>query len=364
MPSGYLGALARAALVLALLLATSHPCRAQIPVELHANSVLYLDNSEFDGPFRSGETVPGSFQQLFVDIAPGRRTVVRFGVFAVERGGSSSPVDHVLPIVALRWGNGRHRFVLGTIDSADRRHPRGPDRETPHGLLPPLAAETRWVTHSYEAGAQWFVDTGRQQQDIWFDYQAANTREHREKFDVGAVGRLHIAGPLAAGYQFHVVHHGGQQFASGPVSDSVALGPGVLLEGRVGPIRSVSLEVYGLAAYDRPDRAVESATVRGKAVFLRASLQTRLWRAHLIAWRGDDFNHEDGDPNYLSRFPDGTRFARVRDYSEAGLTRLFQLASAIDFEGSLRLHHIESRFAYSYRLVAIVHLTLWKTTIP
>ena len=339
-------------------------CDAQTPVDLHLDSAIYVDNAEFDGPFRSGETILGSFQMLFFDIAPAKRTVLRVGVFGLERAGSASAVDHVLPIVALRWGNGRHRFVVGTIDSADRRHLRGPDRETPHGLLPALAVETLWFTRAYEAGAQWFVDAGRHQQDAWFDYQMENTPEHREKFDVGAVGRAHLAGPLALGYQFHVVHHGGQQFNSGPVSDSYALGPGVILEGPVGSLKAVSLELYGLAAYDRRDRTDPSGAVRGKAAFLRVTVQTPLWRAHAIAWRGDNFNHEDGDPNYLSRFPDGSPFRRVRDYSEAGLARLFPLASGLDFEGSLRLHHVESRFSYSYRLLAIVHLGLWKTTLP
>ncbi len=339
------------------------PCRAQTTVELHLDSAIYADNSEFDNEFREGATTLGSFQQIFFDVAPAHRTTLRFGVFALERAGSHSAVDHALPIVSLHWGNGRHRFVLGTIDSADRRRPLGPDRETPHGLLPPLAIETRWFTHPYEAGAQWFVDTARQQQDVWFDYQVENTPEHREKFDVGAVGRARLAGPLSVGYQFHVVHHGGQQFASGPVSDSFAVGPGVILQGPVGSFRSVSLELYGLAASDRPDRANPASTVRGKAVFVRSSFETGAWRAHVIAWRGDDFLHEDGDPDYLSRFLDGRLFRRVRDYSEAGLTRLFPLANGVDFEGSLRLHRVESNFSYSYRLLAIVHLGLWKTTI-
>lgn len=348
----------------AVLLAVVRPCAAQIPVTLRFDSVIYADNNEFDGPLRSGETILGSFQQLFFDIAPNDRTVLRVGAFAVERAGSHAPVDHLLPIVALRWENGRQRFILGTLDSADRRRPLGPDRETPHGLLPALAVETAWFTRAYEAGGQWQVRTGPYGHDAWFDYQMEDTPAHREKFDVGAVGRARLAGPLAFAYQLHLVHHGGQQFDTGPVSDSLGLGPGVMVEGRVGRFQSASLEVYGLAAYDRPDRAAPARTVRGKGAFLRAAVETLCWRAHLIVWRGDNFNHEDADPNYLSRFPDGSQFRHVRDYSEAGVARLFRLAPGVDFQGSFRLHRVESRFAYSYRLVAIVHLGLWKTTLP
>ena len=63
-------------------------CDAQTPVDLHLDSAIYVDNAEFDGPFRSGETILGSFQMLFFDIAPAKRTVLRVGVFGLERAGS------------------------------------------------------------------------------------------------------------------------------------------------------------------------------------------------------------------------------------------------------------------------------------
>jgi hypothetical protein len=350
-------------LLAAVLLAVARPSVAQTLVTLHLDSLFYADNTEFDGPFRSGETILGAWQRIFFDIAPSDRVTVQLGLFTTERAGSPSPVDHALPIVALRLGTARHRFILGTLDSPDRRRAFGPDRTTPHGLLPPLAVETQWFTRAYEAGAQWLTRTAAYSHDVWFGYQATNTPEHREKFDIGAVGRARIAGPLAVGYQFHVVHHGGQQFDHGPVSDSVALGPGLIVEGPLGRLTSASLEVFGLAARDRPDRASPSRTVNGKAVLVRAVGQVRRWRGHLIAWRGDDFNHEDGDPNYLSRFPDGTRYARTRDYAEIGLAKLFQPAAGVDLEASFRLHRIEASYAYSYRLLGTVHFTLWETRI-
>jgi hypothetical protein len=79
-------------------------------------------------------------------------------------------------------------------------------------------------------------------------------------------------------------------------------------------------------------------------------------------WRGDDFNHEDGDPNYLSRDHSGARYGGTRDYSELGLAKLFRPAPAVDLEGSVRVHRVEANFGYSYRLLAIVHFTLWRGT--
>ena len=333
---------------------------AQTAVSLHADSVFYGDNTEFAGPFRSGETTLGAFQRIYFDFAPNDRTTLQLGLYTNERAGSHSPVDKALPIVALRLGTARHRFVFGTFDYRDSRPGFGPDRTTPHGLLPALAVETLWFTRAYEAGVQWLARSDRHTHDVWFDYQIGNTPLHREKFDAGAIGRARVAGPVALAYQFHLVHHGGQQFDGGPVSDSLGVGPGLIVEGPVGGLKAVSLEIFGLAAYDRPDRAVPSRTVQGKAVFVRVAAERRGWRAHVIGWRGDDFNHEDGDPNYLSRFPDGSRYRRTRDYSEAGLARLFQPAPGVDLEGSVRLHRIEANWAYSYRLLATVHLNLWQ----
>jgi hypothetical protein len=59
----------------------------------------------------------------------------------------------------------------------------------------------------------------------------------------------------------------------------------------------------------------------------------------------------------------GMRYHGTRDYSELGLTRLFRPAPAIDVEGSVRMHRVEANFGYSYRVLAIVHLTLWRASI-
>ncbi len=350
-------------LVAVIALAAAWPSAAQTPASLALDSVFYGDNTEFRGPFRSGGTVLGSLQRLVFEMRPSDRAVVQFGVYSLERAGSHSPVDKVLPIVSVRLGTARRRFVMGTLDTGDGHRPLGPDRTTPHGLLPPLSLETQWFTRAYEAGLQSLVSTPRYGHDIWFDYQVANNAVHREKFDTGAIGRLLVGGPVTVVYQAHVVHHGGQQFDIGAVSDSLALAPGLLLQGPIGRLPSASLEVYGLVAVDRPNRAIPAATIEGKAGFVRFAAEGRGWRGHVIVWRGDDFNHEDGDANYLSRRPDGSRYRKTRDYSEAGLTRLFHFADNVDLEGSARLHHIDSYFAYSYRLLATVRLSLWHGTI-
>jgi hypothetical protein len=348
------------ALLLLGLLASATPATAQTPAAVRLDSLFFADNTEFRGPFRTGETVLGSLQRVVFEIRPGERATVQIGVYALERAGAPSTFEHVLPIVALRLGTPRQQFILGTLETGGRRDGFGPDRATPHDLLPPLAVETDWFARHYQAGLQWLTRTRRFTQDAWFNYQWGNTTTRREKFDAGIVGRAHIAGPLDVGYQVHVVHHGGQQHHNGPVSDSFAIGPGLVLEGRVGRVPKVSLELYGLASHDGPDRGTPERSIEGKAAFLRAAFQGRQWRAHVIMWRADEAHHEDGDPNYLSRFLDGVPFRPVRDYSETGFAWLFRPAPGVDLEASARLHRIESTFSYSYRVLATVHLTLWE----
>jgi hypothetical protein len=321
--------------------------------------VFFGDDTELSNPFRPGESILGSNQRIIAEIEAGEHATLQFGVYAIERAGSHSPVDRALPIVSLRLHSPTQRLTLGTL-STDRAD-FGPDRTTLHGLLPPLARETLWFTRAYEAGIQWQVRTARLAHELWYNYQKQNTPEHREHFDAGTTGRFRLFGPAAAAYQVHLVHHGGELYANGSVSDSLAFGPGVVVRGAVGPFDALSLEAFGLAAHDRPDRAAPSAqrTISGAGLFLRATAEKNGWRGHAIVWRGNDFNHEDGDAHYQSRYATGSPYRSTRHYGESGVAKLFRPAPGVDVEASGRLHRVEREIGYSFRLVAIVNLA-WR----
>jgi hypothetical protein len=286
------------------------------------------------------------------------------GAYSLERDGSDRRSELARPVVSLTMGNKRHRFIMGTLETGDQPMGMGPDRTTPHGLLPPLADERLWFTRANETGVQWKENLQRFTQDVWFDYQKLDTPEHRELFNGGIIGKVQRSdnAPVALVYQFHVVHHGGQQYQSGPVSDSFGYGPGVLLRHALPTVGRATLEAYMLFSYDRPDRQLPELTVTGHAVFMCVAAERDNWRGHIIGWKGSTFKHESGDANYLSLLPDGTNFLNTRDYAEAGLARLFKPAPTIDFEASARAHLIQGRWGYSYRLVAIAHLGIWHTT--
>jgi len=52
---------------------------------------------------------------------------------------------------------------------------------------------------------------------------------------------------------------------------------------------AVLVTVTAAVSADRPDREDETQTTVGQALFVRAAAERNRWRAHLIVWRGADF---------------------------------------------------------------------------
>jgi hypothetical protein len=354
--------------------AQSAPESATTPVSVSADMVFYGDNNEFFSMFRTGETVLGSWLRARLDLALSPHAALTLGVYALGRDGcdsfaqdhaASSPCHFELarPVASLALGTRRHRVILGTLQTGGQPEGMGPDRTTPHGLLPALAVEQLWLDHGYEAGAQWLEDSRHWRQDLWFDYRRAVSDQHHEFFNAGSVGHLQPSptAPVALAYQFQIVHHGGQDAETGPISDSFAGGPGLVLRHPFPTIGLASLETYALFSDDRPDRTHDELTMRGHALLVRLAAENNGWRAHVIGWEGHDFKHEDGDPNYQSYVPDlHQNFLGTRNYYELGLARVMHPGKTIDFEVSGRAHYTQDRWGYSYRLVGIVHFGVWQ----
>ena len=332
---------------------------AQTGVSVGADALFYGDNTEFRNPFREGETIFGAAIRLDGRVDLSDRVTLTFGFFGNQRFGSDDGFDQARPIAALAVTKGASTFIFGTLATPRAGVPAGPDRTGPHGLLPPLQREVLAFERPYEAGLQWRFDGKALQHDLWLNWQRLNTPEHRERLDGGGRLEWRARGILSLPLQAHIVHEGGQLYASGPVRDSVAAVSGVILSprpstnaGDANRMRAM-LELYALVSHDTPDRTVPERTLTGGAFFGRASAERRGWRAHLIAWRGDDFVKDEGDANYQSLRRNGTRYRGVRDYAEAGLTRTFAVAPGALIEGSFRLHRVERHYEYSYRVLAI-----------
>lgn len=332
--------------------------RAQERVTIAADVLLYGDNTEFRNPFREGETLFGAAPRLSVLFGFGEAASLELGAFANTRFGSERASEQTRPVIALTVARGASRFIFGTLQTPRVMDPSGADRSGPHGLLPPLQAETLAFDRPYEAGLQWTVTHARFHQDAWLSWQQLNTPDHRERFNAGVNLQYAVAPALMLPVQFHIVHHGGQQFAAGPVADSFAAAGGLEVHRAVGGVR-VRAALLGLASRHVPDRERPDRSRTGRAMFARASLERGGWGAHTLFWRGKDFVKEEGDANYLSVRRDGTYYGGIRDYAEAGLTRRFHPAPQVRVEVSGRLHRVERHYGYSYRVLAVTSAR-WK----
>lgn len=343
--------------VILLLAGWPPPLLAQPGVTLHADLLFYGDNTEFRNPFREGETIFGAVVRVWAGIDAGDRVTISLGALTNQRFGSSDAFELVRPIASLTVRGATSSFVMGTLPQP--RPAEGPDRGSPHGLLPPLQRETLTFERPYEAGLAWTFRGTRLQHEMWLNWQRLNTPSHRERFDAGAVADVHTTGWLTIPLQFHVVHEGGQQFASGPVADSFGGAAGVLLRRAVTAKATAMIDVHGLLSRFVPDRSLPQRSRNGAGFFGRVALARSGWRGHVIFWRGDDFITEEGDPNYLSRRRNGSLYRGVRDYAEAGITRTFQLAPDVQLQASARLHRVEQHYEYSYRILGNANLR-WK----
>lgn len=337
--------------------------------------VFYGDNTEFANPFRDGETTLGASGHVFLEFGFGESARLRAGFFGLNRFASRRFLEHAEPMVALEIGSHRSRFIFGALQTTGAAHDvEGPDRETPHALLPPLQQETLTFTRGQETGLQWLVDTPLVDHDIWLNWQRLNTASARERFDAGYRGGLRLASRLRLLGQWHLVHEGGQQFASGAVRDSQAVAMGLAFEspryrgrgfapaptpGGTGHPRQgvrVKLDAHAVLTEFVPDRERLERREVGLGVFARGALHLGDWRAHLIVWRGRDALKEEGDANYLALRTDGSIEHKVRDYSEVGVTRRFEPAPGIAVLAAVRVHRVEADYQYSYRIVGRVRL--------
>lgn len=322
-------------------------------VTLKGDVLLYGDNTEFRNPFREGETIFGAAPRVCALVHLGDRVDLELGATGNHAFGGDDAFALARPVVALTIRGRRSTFTFGTLPLPRVDPAAGPDNGGPHRLLPPLQRETLSFTRPYEAGLQWTFTSPRLQHEMWINWQRLNTAEHRERFDGGAAGEVRAARHLFLPFQLHIEHEGGQLFASGAVRDSLGAALGASLRGSPARFDSAAIEVFALASRHVPDRSQPDRRRSGAGVFTRASAVRSGWRGHILFWRGDDFVKEGGDPNYLSIRRDGTRYRGVRDYAEAGLTRSFRPAPGVTVAASARVHRVEQRYEYSYRVLGV-----------
>lgn len=315
--------------------------------------LFFGDNTEFRNPFRDGETLLGASATIAVEVPLSDRAALVAGAFGMRQYGSDAAFDLARPVLTLRLRNDRSTVLIGTLHAPRAGNPPGPDRTGPHGLLPPIQRETLAFERPYEAGLQWVLAGESFSHDAWINWQRLNTPAHRERFDAGIAGEARVASWLAIPFQAHIVHEGGQLFAAGPVADSTAFGSGAIVRRHALGAR-VTAEAHGLISRYVPDRDAAARYREGAGLFMRVAGERAAWRGHAILWRSRDFVKVEGDANYLSVTRAGDALRGTRRYAEAGVARTFRPAPEARVETSARLHKVEDRIEYSFRVLGIV----------
>lgn len=321
---------------------------------LQSDAIFYGDNTEFHNPFREGETIFGAAVRIVAIVDVTGRVTLTAGAFANQRFGSENAFEQVRPVLSLNVHGRRSAFIFGALPPQTSSVPVGPDRAGPHGLLPPLQRETLAYDRPFENGLAWNFDGARVKEHFWLAWQRLNTSEHRERFDGGINASLQASEHVTLPLQMHVVHEGGQLYASGSVNDSAALAVGVDLHRMWAGQSGIGMEMYALGSRYVPDRSRGDLSRDGVGALARASAEWPGWRAHVIFTRGRNFITDEGDRNYLAIRLDGTRYRGIRDYAETGLARRFTLAANAMIEASGRLHRIEGHYEYSFRILSIL----------
>ena len=332
---------------------------AQEQVAIRSELVFYGDNTEFRNPFREGETIFGAAIRIEAAVDLNDRVSFSVGGFGNQRFGSSKAFEQARPVLSLTVRGTRSAFTFGTLPSPASAARIGPDRGGPHALLPPIQRETLSYDRPHEMGLAWTFDGTLLQHAFWLEWQRLNTPEHRERFDGGANTSVRLSKLVSVPVQVHVVHEGGQLHSAGAVADSAAAAVGVHLNGALTSRYQGVLEIFGLVSRHVPDRSQPNLNADGRAFLGRASVERSGWRGHIMFWRGRNFIKDEGDPNYLSTRRNGERYKGTRDYSETGLTRRFTLAPSARLDVSGRLHRVEGRYEYSYRVLGVVS-ALWR----
>jgi hypothetical protein len=347
-----------AVLLLASVLLAREASAQGVDFKLDTQFTFYGDNTEFTNPFAVGVTTLGIHGTVVGEARTSARLAIRFGVYGNQVFGSSRGFDDARPVISLVIGPKSSRLIMGTLSTVRRADGIGPDRTTLHGQLPPVQVETLSFERPWEPGLQWLVDTARYQHDAWVHWQRVNTVTQREIFDAGWSSRLRLNRAATMRADMFERHQGGQRTTLGAVSDSWAGTFGLDVGGPAGPLDRVGLEALVLGSRYVPDRADLSSARSGFATFLRASVEEGHWRFHGLLFRGDDFIAVEGDPLYQSVQRDHREVRSLRDYAEAGATRLFPLAKDSWLEASVRWHRAENHYGYSYRILSTVGFSI------
>ena len=257
----------------------------------------------------------GAFPILAVTVAPfGPWLTLRLGSIDIEHGHHPALLDED----RYRYGRPYQELYNRSIEVM-REVGDDPFLPVENGFQ--LRAVTEWV-----------------RAEVYLDWQLLETEEHREKFAVGVLARFESRW-LEAGFDYRLVHYGGQLFTNvrqGPDPKRVPNGLAVFLQPRL-QLDWFEGDLYGAFVFGRaPDAHYGFEAGADVTLFSLGRLGYRVWLP-----KGGEAKYvsEDGDPIYS-----GPR-------SHRAIFGLFGRYGAIEIAGRLDLVFAEGADKVQYLTV-------------
>jgi hypothetical protein len=296
-------------------------------------ATAFIKNLELTGNRRKsleGETFFGFLAPTRLRYRLGEKSTVELGAVLGHNFGDDDGLDVVSPLVRLVAEPETGVFVIG-----------GTLMRT-HWMHEALLDDVQAFRENAEQGLQLRVDRDCFKGDYWINWRVRERTDRREQFEVGLANQGRF-GALRVDTQAFVHHHGGQQNSLGGKENNVtALGGLSLGLFRTDAGSEVRLSSHALWNQNESDFRADS---QGRGIESR--LEWTLGggergfavRSHVSHFSGEDVRSARGDTLYIAD-----------DYSQLGVSALFDVGDGMQIETALVLQLIESKVNYTFQI--------------
>ncbi len=255
----------------------------------------YLNNLEYFNDLREGEPFWGAYINSRLCYRPHRKFIFSAGIHLRKDFGDESFLSKVFPLFQAVYIHKDFHLVFGELFSNQR-----------HGLLDALLKEQYRYNPVIEEGIQIYIKKKAFTLDVWGNYPALNTPEHREHLCVGTYSRLAF-NSFTLSSMSYLSHYGGQLYAppGDPVRENVCAALSVSYRHDInGTFEEVGLKHSFLGSYTSDTTSNAQRNYDGGWGSLsRVWCSIRGVKIGISFFKGADYTTWEGNPMYQSDEP-------------------------------------------------------------
>ena len=301
------------------------------PFSLQLLPHFYADNTEFFDAYRVGETYLGNDLLTMGKYKISDNLDLGLGFYANFYYGDENSISQFLPASVLLYHIGTNfNFIMGALDNKNR-----------HNMLDALQSEELIYHRKMEYGFQLKQNYKYFISDSWINWNLLNTAQHREYFDFGNNFFL-LYKIFSLNLQTYISHHGGQLYRTGAVRDNLSMALGLKIDTKWNDFlfNGAGGSVYYLTDKSVLDRCLPNLTTTGKGYLAEIYFYFYNFKLYCDYWKGEKFITEEGNALYKTSQP----------YIFYGFIKEKYIKENTWFDIELRMHDIDNKFEYQYRL--------------